>query len=473
MPKLKATKQSKPKIFLFNTLGRKKQEFKPIHKGKVGMYTCGPTVYGYQHIGNMRAYIFSDLLKRTLMYNGLKVKHIINVTDVGHLTSNADTGEDKMEKASAKEGKSAQEIAEHYFNIYRADLEKLNIILPDKFTKATEHINEQIELIKKLDKKGFTYKTNDGVYFNTSKLKNYGELAKLKIEGLQAGKRIEIGEKKNKTDFALWKFSSPNEKRQQEWPSPWGTGFPGWHIECSAMSIKYLGEHFDIHTGGEDHIPIHHTNEIAQSEGATGKKFVNYWLHIAFLTFKGEKVSKSKGGLYTISELEKQGYKPEHYRYLNLLTLYRKPIAFSLDNLDAAKNAYENIKRKIIKIKKQEHKGKNKSEQYKKQFLEAVNDDLNMPKALGVFQTVLDDFDFNPKEKIKVLEDFDSVLGLRIKDIKEETIEIPKEITKLVNEREQARKEKQWGKSDELREKIKSFGFFVQDTQNGPKLSKE
>ncbi|MEK6897982.1 MAG: class I tRNA ligase family protein, partial [Nanoarchaeota archaeon] len=252
---------------LYNTLTRKKETFKPINKNFVGIYSCGPTVYWYQHIGNLRTYIFSDILKRVLIYNNYKVKHVINVTDVGHLTSDADEGEDKMEKAAKKENKSAGEIADFYFNIFKKDFENLNIIQPNLWTKATDNIKEQIELIKKLEENGYTYKTSDGIYFNTAKFKNYGKLARLNVKGLKAGKRVDFGEKKNKTDFALWKFSSSQEgKRQQEWNSPWGVGFPGWHIECSAMSMKYLGEHFDIHTGGQDHIQIHHTNEIAQSE---------------------------------------------------------------------------------------------------------------------------------------------------------------------------------------------------------------
>ncbi|MEM4245179.1 MAG: cysteine--tRNA ligase, partial [Candidatus Nanoarchaeia archaeon] len=288
----------------YNTLTRKKEVFKPIHDKKVGIYTCGPTVYWYQHIGNLRSYIFSDLLKKVLLFNGYEVKHVMNVTDVGHLTSDADEGEDKIEKAAAKEGKSAKEIADYYWKVFRNDFKKLNIAEPTVWCKATEHIKEQIDLIKRLEKKGYTYRTDDGIYFDTSKFKDYGKLARLKKEGLEAGKRIELKDKKNITDFALWKFSEKPGVRQQEWDSPWGVGFPGWHIECSAMSMKHLGEHFDIHTGGIDHIPVHHTNEIAQSEAATGKKFVNYWMHGAFLTSKGEKISKSKGGLYTIAELE-------------------------------------------------------------------------------------------------------------------------------------------------------------------------
>src|SRR3989344_3757465 len=321
---------------LYNTLTRKKEIFKSILDKKVGLYTCGPTVYLYQHIGNLRSYVFSDILKRVLLFNGYNVRHVVNVTDVGHLTSDADVGEDKMEKAAQKEGKTAKDIAHFYFSVFKNDLEKLNILQPDLWPKATEHIKEQIGIIKILEKKGFTYETEDGIYFDTSKLKDYGKLARLNIKGLKEGARVDVRGKKNKTDFALWKFSG-DEKRQQEWGFKGRMGFPGWHIECSAMSMKYLGKHFDIHTGGEDHIAVHHTNEIAQSEAATGNKFVNYWLHGAFLTFKGEKVSKSKGGLYTVSELEEKGYSPLDFRYLCLLTHYRKSLNFSLENLDAAR----------------------------------------------------------------------------------------------------------------------------------------
>src|SRR4030042_227264 len=333
---------------LYNTLTRKKEEFKPIKKWQVGIYSCGPTVYWYQHIGNLRTYIFADVLKRVLKYNNYKVKQVMNITDVGHLTSDSDEGEDKIEKAAAKEGKTAEEIANYYWEIFRQDFKKLNIFEPNIWCKASEHIKEQIELIKKIEKKGFIYKTKDGIYFDTSKLKDYGKLAKLKIENLQAGKRVAIGEKKNKTDFALWKFSEKPGERQQEWKSPWGIGFPGWHIECSAMSMKYFGETIDIHTGGEDHIPIHHTNEIAQSESATGKKFVNYWLHGAFLKLAGEKMSKSKGGLYTVSELEKQNFLPLVYRYLCLTAHYKTQLEFSLETLKNAQNSYDRLKNIIF-----------------------------------------------------------------------------------------------------------------------------
>jgi len=449
---------------LYNTLTRKKEAFKPIKDKEVGIYTCGPTVYWYQHIGNLRSYIFSDILKRTLIYNGYKVKHVMNITDVGHLTSNADEGEDKIEKAAKREGKKAEDIANFYWNVFKEDFKKLNIIEPSMWCKATEHIKEQIELIKKLEKKGYAYKTSDGIYFDTSKLKDYGKLARLKKEGLKAGARISLGEKRNATDFALWKFSEKPGIRQQEWQSPFGLGFPGWHIECSAMSMKYLGEHFDIHTGGEDHIPVHHTNEIAQSEAVTGKKFVNYWLHGAFLTFKGEKVSKSKGGLYTISELERLEFKPFSYRYLCLAAHYRTQLEFSLDILKNAQNAYERLKNIIAELKDDSKENK----KYLEDFEKAVNDDLDMPKALSVLWELLRDE--NAEGKIKTIEKMDRVFGLDL--LKREKIEIPAEVKRLVDEREKARKGKDWKKADELREEIKEKGFYVDDTDEGARIKR-
>ena len=454
---------------LFNTLTRKKEIFKPIHKDYVGLYSCGPTVYWYQHIGNLRTYIFSDILKRVLEYNGYKVKHVMNVTDVGHLTSDNDSGEDKMEKAATKEGKNAQEIANYYLKIFREDLEKVNIIEPKIWTKATENIKEQIELIKKLEEKGYTYRTEDGIYFDTSKFKDYGKMAKLNTEELIAGKRTEMRDKKNKTDFALWKFSEKPGVRQQEWESPWGIGFPGWHIECSAMSMKYLGESFDIHTGGEDHIQVHHTNEIAQSEAATEKKFVNYWLHGAYLTFHGEKISKSKGGLYTISELEKQNFHPLSFRYMCLTTHYRKPLNFSLEILESAQNSFNRLKNIISEIKyKDEKKNKKNIDAAKKQFLEIINDNLNLPKATAFLWEILRDEKLNDSEKYELVIDFDKVLGLGLD--KEENIEIPDDVLKIVEEREVTRKNKDWKKSDELREKILKKGYKIDDTKNGTKI---
>lgn len=443
---------------VYNTLTRKKEAFKPTHKGNVGLYSCGPTVYFYQHIGNMRAYIFSDILKRILIYDGYKVKHVMNVTDVGHLTSDADFGEDKIEKAAEREGKKAKDITNFYLKIFKDDLKKLNIISPDFWPKATEHVKEQIELIKRLEKKGYTYKTSDGIYFDSSKVKNYGKLARLKKEELQAGKRVKVREKKNKIDFALWKFSEKPGMRQQEWKSPWGVGFPGWHLECSAMSMKYLGEHFDIHTGGIDHIPIHHTNEIAQSEASTGKKFVNYWMHGAFLTFKEKKISKSKGGLYTISELEELGFSPLEYRYLTLTTHYRKSLDFSIKNLKAAQTSYRRLKNIISGIK---DKGINK--EYLKDFENTVDNDLDMPGALGILWKLVRDK--KAKGKLGTIKKMDEIFGLDL--LRSEKIKIPEKVKTLVKEREKARKEKDWKKADEIRAKINKLGYILEDTKKG------
>jgi cysteinyl-tRNA synthetase len=457
---------------LYNTLTRKKEEFKPIKGKNVGFYACGPTVYWYQHIGNLRTYIFEDILKRVLKYDGFKVKQIMNVTDVGHLTSDRDEGEDKMEKAASKEGKKASDIADYYLKNFKDDFKKLNISEPDRWTKATEHIKEQIELVKTLEKKGYTYKTSDGIYFDTSKVKNYGKLALLDIEGLEAGKRVGLGEKKNKTDFALWKFSEEPGKRQQEWESPWGVGFPGWHIECSAMSSKYLGKQFDIHTGGIDHIPIHHTNEIAQSESAFGKSpWVKYWVHGAFLTNKeGEKISKSKGGLFTVSELEEKGFDPLVYRYFNLATHYRKRLIFSLKNLEASKNAYERLKNIVGEIKEDTSKGKSEkiSDTYLKKFEDAINNDLNMPEALQILWKLVREE--KAGGKIKIIKKMDEVFGLDL--LKKEKVSVSAEVKKLVSEREKARKEKNWKKSDDLRDKIKKLGYGVEDGEGKAKIVK-
>lgn len=453
---------------LYNTLTRKKEAFKPIKKGEVGIYSCGPTVYWFQHIGNLRTYVFSDILKRVLVYDGFKVKHIINVTDVGHLTSDADSGEDKMEKAVKREGKTAEEISRFYFNAFETDLKKLNILMPLKWSWATQHIPEMINLVKILMDKGYTYETSDGIYFDTSKFKDYGKMARLNLEGLEAGKRIDFGEKKNKTDFALWKFSEQPGIRQQEWEAFGKMGFPGWHIECSAMSSKYLGETFDIHTGGIDHIPIHHTNEIAQSEAASGKKFVNYWLHGAFLTTKGEKISKSKGGLYTISELEELGFKPIHFRYFCLLAHYRSSLDFSLDLLSAAKNGYESLKNKI-KLIDDKTKGKD-AKLFLEEFHKAISDDLNMPRAIQVLQSLIKDEKVSGKSKIEAIKKMDEVFGLDL--LKQEKIKIPEEIKKLAEERFAAKKAKDFKKSDELRNKINKLGFAVNDSKEGYTLDK-
>lgn len=447
---------------LYNTLTREKEVFKPINKDFVTMYNCGPTVYWDQHIGNLKAYLFADLLKRVLEFNEYNVKQVINVTDVGHLKSTDDfgvdeSGEDKMEIAAKREGKTAKEVSHYYFNLFKKDLEKLNIKEPSVWSWATEHINDQINLIKTLEEKGFIYKTSDGLYFDTSKLEDYGELAKLDISGLNAGKRIDMSEKKSKTDFALWKFSKPEDDRQQEWESPWGVGFPGWHIECSAMAMKYLGDTIDIHTGGIDHIPVHHTNEIAQSETATGKKFVNYWLHENFLTFKGEKVSKSKGGLFTLIDLEEKGFLPMSYRYYNLTAIYRKPMDFSIEILENAQNSYKKLKNIISQLTDD---GK-LNEEYLAKFKESINDDLNTPKALAVlWELVRDD---SAEGKYKTIKKMEEVFGLDL--FEKDLLEIPEEIKQMAEERLIAKRNKDFKKSDELREKINLLGWNIKDTK--------
>ncbi len=452
-------------IKLYNTLTRKKEVFKPLKKGQVGIYTCGPTVYWYQHIGNLRSYIFSDILKKVFLHTGYIVKHVMNVTDVGHLTSNADEGEDKIEKAAKKEGKKAQDIANFYLKLFRQDFKKLNIKEPDVWPRAIEHIKEMIDMVHILEKKGYTYKTSDGIYFDTSKFKDYGKLARLKKEGLKAGARIKLREKRNKTDFALWKFSEMPGKRQQEWPAFGKIGFPGWHIECSAMSSKYLGKQFDIHTGGEDHIPVHHTNEIAQSEAAFGKKpWVRYWLHGAFLTFKGEKVSKSKGGFYTISDIEGKGFEPLAYRYFCLTGHYRKPLNFTIENLENAQNSYQRLRNIISGIKDD----KKENKKYLQEFENAINNDLDMPQALTVLWRLVRNK--NAQGKYKTIKKMEEVFSLDL--LKKEKIKVSQEINKLVKERELARKNKDWEKADKIREEIRKKGWQIDDTPRGTKLRK-
>ena len=449
---------------LYNTLTRKKEDFKPISGKKVRIYSCGPTVYSYQHIGNLRSYLSWDILKRILKFNKYNVKHVINITDVGHLTSDADTGEDKIERAAKKEKKKASDIADYYFKAFKEDFKKLNILEPDFWPKATLHIKEQIDLIKILEKKGYTYKTSDGVYFDTSKLKDYGKLARLKKEKLKAGKRVSLREKKNNTDFALWKFSEEQGKREQEWKSPWGIGYPGWHIECSAMSSKYLGKQFEIHTGGQEHISVHHTNEIAQSETAFEKEpWVKYWMHAAWLLFKGEKVSKSKGGLYTLSDLEEKKFNALEFRYLCLTTHYKKPLNFSIDKLKSAQISYQRLKNIISEIK---DKGVNKK--YLKDFKEAINNDLDMPGALQVLWKLLRDK--KAKGKLGTVKKMDAVLGLDL--LKKEKLDIPNKIEKLVRERNNARKKNNWEKADEIRAKVKKLGYTISDTKKGSVVKK-
>lgn len=472
----------KEKMKFLNTLGREVQEFKPISEKEVTMYTCGPTVYSRAHIGNLRTYIFADILRRSLEYAGYKVKQAMNITDVGHLTSDADSGEDKLQKAANETHQTAWDVSKKWTKQFLEDTKELNIEPVEVLCKATDHIKEQIALVKKLEDKGYTYRTSDGIYYNTSKFPHYGDLAKLNIEGLQAGKRIDLGEKRNKTDFALWKFSKEGEKRDMEWDSPWGKGFPGWHIECSAMSMKYLGDTFDIHTGGIDHIPVHHTNEIAQAEAATGKKFVNYWLHSDFLVMnENEKMSKSLGGTTNLDTLKEEGITPLDYRYFCLGAHYRTSLAYNKELLESAKAAHDNlIKRvselensgaKLIPLDKISDKGK----KYLSEFKEAITNDLNTPKGLSVMWNLLKDKEVNDSEKYSLVLDFDNVLGLDLKDVSSTYIDsstLPKEISELVEKRTQARNDKDWNKADELRDELKDKGYILTDTKEGPKIEK-
>ncbi len=462
-------------LFLYNTLSREKEKFKQIKAGQVGLYTCGPTVYNYAHLGNLRSYLFEDLLKRTLQYNGYQVNHVMNITDVGHLTGDMDMGEDKLEVGAKREGKSAWEIAEFYTQAFQNDLQKLNILEPNIWCKATDHIKEQIALIKKLEKKGYTYTTSDGVYFNTSKVKEYNKLSHLPLEELKEGARVEKNlEKKNSTDFALWKFSPKGEKRQMEWESPWGLGFPGWHIECSAMSLKYLKDQLDIHCGGIDHINIHHTNEIAQSEAATGQKFFNYWLHNAFLNIVGGKrMGKSEGNFLTLEKsLIEKGLNPLAYRFTSLQVHYRKPMEYSENSLQQANDGLMSLYNQIAFLGQET--GKINLE-YKQKFLEAINDDLNAPQALAVLFSVLKS-ELSEADQLATILDFDQVLGLELAKSSQmirtivELKDLPQEIQSLIKQRMAARENKNWAESDQLRQEIEKLGYTLEDTDEGIRI---
>ncbi len=470
---------------LYNTLGRKKQIFKPLKNKKVGLYTCGPTVYWYAHIGNLRTYIFNDILKRVLEYNKYKVKHIMNITDVGHLTSDADTGKDKIELRARKEKKTAWQIAEFYIKSFQKDIKALNIKSPDKWIKATDTIKEQIDLIKLLEKKGYTYQTEDGVYFNTSKIKDYGKLTGSKKRKLKPGARIKMAKgKKNPTDFALWKFAPKEVKRQMEWKSPWGKGFPGWHTECVAISIKYLGIPFDIHTGAIDLIPTHHTNEIAQTEAGYNKNLAKFWLHAEYLILKQaptpkfggerqEKMAKSKGNIITINSLIKKEINPLAYRYLCLGTHYKSKLTFSWKSLQSAQNALNNLYEKTAEIKSKKKVTtfeRSLKSYYIKRFLEFINDDLNMPKALALMWNLIKDNKIPNKEKYALLLEFDKIFGLNLDKVKKPRI--PEKIKKLAEQREKYRKEKNWKKADEIRKEIEKSEYKVEDTPHGPKIKK-
>ena len=440
---------------VYNTLTRKKQEFKPIKEGYVGMYSCGPTVYNYAHIGNLRTYIFNDFLKRSLEFLGYKVNHVMNITDV----------DDKTIKGSQKEKVSLEEFTKKYERIFFNDLNALNIKKPNHIIHATESITDMVNLIKKLIKKGYAYKAEDGIYFSIDKFKNYGKLANLKKNN-SSKERIKNDEydKENMRDFALWKFYT-KEDGNVCWDTEIGKGRPGWHIECSAMSMKILGESFDIHTGAVDLIFPHHTNEIAQSEAATGKLFVKYWLHGGFLTMKEGKMSKSLGNVVYLADIEKKGFSPLDYRYMCLTTHYRSPLIFTIENLESARNSYQRLKNIISEIRDDKKTNKNSLEEFKK----AIEDDLNIPKALQVLWSLVRDE--KAQGKYQTIKKMDEVLGLKL--LEKETIIVPAEVLELVEEREKARKEKNWKKADELRKKVNELGYQINDTENGAEVKKK
>ncbi len=463
-------------IYLTNSLSRKKEKFVALKPPNVGIYSCGPTVYDDTHIGHLRRYVGDDVLKRALELNGYKIKHVMNVTDVGHLTSDADTGEDKVEKAAKKLGKSAWDIAKFFEEQFFASTKALNIRRPDIVSRATKHIPDQIELIKKLEEKGFTYKTDDGIYFDTSKLTDYGKLGGEK-KGIKPGARVDVAGKKNPTDFALWKFSSKDKKRQMEWDSPWGVGFPGWHIECSAMSMKYLGETFDIHTGGIDHLPIHHPNEIAQSETATGKPFARFWLHHEFLQVDGRKMSKSLGNLYTIDDVKKKDFDFLSLRYLYLTAHYKDPLNFTWESLGSAQNALNKLRSQVSSAKDQKKRTalspekQAKLDVFRKKFVAAINDDLNTPQALAVLWEVMKS-NIPSGDKYDLALSFDEVLGLKLSEVVEEKLDIPDDIKRLVDERETLRKEKKFKEADKIRKEVLKKGYAIKDLPEGPKIKR-
>lgn len=460
-------------IKVYNTLTRKKQELVPVKPGQISMYSCGPTVYKYAHVGNMRAYIFMDELRRTLEYFGVKVKSVMNVTDVGHLVSDGDDGEDKMSKSAHETGKTPLEIAAFYTDQFMKDLDALNIKRPHVTPHATDNIPEMIEVVKSLLEKGYAYETPDGIYFSVEKFPEYGQLSGVNLEEQRHGARVEVNTfKRHPIDFALWKKAEPNHL--QQWESPWGMGFPGWHIECTAMSKKYLGEVFDIHTGGVDHIPIHHENEIAQANCWLGKRAVNYWMHCEFMLMDGGKMSKSLGNVYTVSELAEKGYSPIMFRYFCLNVQYRQKINFTWDAMESAKNAYVKLCNTLYQHKVSDAStDKAVLDDYRKKFEDAVSDDLNVPLALGVLWTMVKE----PKNKdiYKLALEFDKIFALNLDKVtapEQPKVEAPADVIELAEKRFAARKEKNWAESDRLRAEIAEKGFAVKDKADGYELIK-
>lgn len=455
-------------IFLYNTKTKSKELFRPIHENEVRMYHCGPTVYNYAHIGNLRAYVFADTLRRMFEWNEYRVKQVINITDVGHLVSDGDDGEDKMQKGARREGKTAWDVAKFYEAEYKKDLEALNIRTQNThFPRATEFIQEQIALVKQLEDKGYTYKTPDGIYFDTSKFEHYTDFAKLDVKGMQEGARVEVNnEKRNSTDFALWKFSPSSEKRDMEWESPWGVGFPGWHIECSAMSEKILETPFDIHTGGIDHIPIHHTNEIAQSECASGHKYVHYWMHVNFLNIKDGKMAKSGENFIRLQTLIDRSISPLAYRYWLLTSHYRSAIDFSFEAVEAAQTALNRLYDTYLSLGT--ISGEINTTVIEK-CRESINDDLNTAQVIAQVWEYVKSGDTNENKKA-TLDELDTILGLQLSTQKKEVI--PEDVTALAEARLLARINKNWKESDRLRAEIEAKGFSVKDTGDSYKIKK-
>ncbi len=464
-------------IKLYNTLTREKEEFKPLEDNTVRIYSCGPTVYSYAHIGNFRAYIFMDTLRRVLKYNGYKLKHVMNITDVGHLESDADEGEDKMEKAARKENKNPYEIAKYYADIFFKDIKRLNIDEPEIIAKATEHIPEMLEFVEGLVKNGYAYETSKGIYFDISKLDKYPVLSNRKIDEQIAGARVDVDEeKRNPYDFALW-IKAP-ENHIMKWESPWGLSYPGWHIECSAMGRKYLGDQFDIHTGGIDHIPTHHENEIAQSKGLTGKIPAKFWMHVEFLQVDGGKMSKSLGNTYTLDQLQEKGIEPLAYKLFCFTAHYRTKLNFTFEIALSNQKALNRLREGFVKHQEGlENIPEEKIKEYEDKFVEIINDDLNIPTAMGLVWEIIR----NPqksKQYADLLLKFDEVLGLDLINSKKylddaQKVELPEEILKLVEERKKARENKDWELSDKIRDELKEKGYIVKDTKEGMSIEKE
>ena len=454
-------------LTLYDTYTRSLREFEPLSPDEVGLYACGPTVYDFPHIGNMRTYVFGDLLRRALVFNGYEVRHVMNITDVGHLTSDADTGEDKMEEGARRAGKTAWEIAEFYTGIFKEDMRRLNILEPDTWCRATDHIEEQIQEIQCIEAKGFTYRTSDGIYFDTSKQPDYGYLARLDVEGLEAGARVDMAEKRSITDFALWKFSPPDEQRQMEWDSPWGVGFPGWHIECSAMSAKFLGPYFDIHLGGEDHISVHHANEIAQTEACHGTRLANFWMHGYFLQLGDAKMAKSSGGFLRVQTLIDRGYDPLVYRLFCLSASYRSKLNFKWESIEGAARQLNRLR---LAVHSWGEPAAEPDEAYMQRFTEVVNNDLNMPRAMSVTWDLVRS-DLPDGLKKATIMRFDEILGLSLAEWAPEETTVPDHIKALAEDRRQARSEKRYSDADSLRDQIIAAGFDIKDTPKGPEIT--